>query len=188
MRVGVQPLKLVFVISQRVKKRLLFEPASHPEMNGICSHGIQIRQDFGHPAKFHLQHLLHSLLVEPVYSALCPRSHPLDNLQGFLVVTEHVHVKQACHDLVERVVRSPHTLAVLDSFDELFREGAEVSARSKRSLALCQCIDDLIPLVLHPDISRRGKHQGTGRKIMTGKMASKFTIRSFPTTKRLCIG
>ena len=119
------------------------------------------------------------------------------NLSQSAIFTQHVerlpvagvlvHVEQARHDLVERVVRRPDGFALVDAVEERFRIGGEktsvVAFGRQRGLALRQLGDDVIGFRLQLLVAGAGVHQRAGGEVMADEMAAHFAVRVLPNRR-----
>ena len=99
-----------------------------------------------------------------------------------------VHVEQAGHNFVERVVRRPDGLAFVHAIEERLGISGEetlvVALGRQRGLTLRQLGDDVIGFGPQFLVAGAGVHQRAGREVMADEMAAQFAFRRFPTAER----
>ena len=111
MRIGVQPLQLVAMPSQRIEKTRLLEELRRIEVLLLAGESVEVRQHLVHAAVLGAQHALALLIADAIEVPADPASDAFGNLQGLLVAGVDVYIDQSSHDLVQRVEGCPHRTA-----------------------------------------------------------------------------
>jgi hypothetical protein len=67
------------------------------------------------------------LFTQAIDAERHPVGHPDVHVERLRVAAQLVHVEQARHDLVNRVIGRPHALPRIDAIEELLGEGGQVA-------------------------------------------------------------
>ena len=185
--VGVQPVQLVLTPSQRIEHRPVVEITREPQVLGVAGDGEEVGQDLVHAAELGLERRLALLLAQPVHAELDPARHLDQHVEGLRVAAQLVHVEQAGHDLVERVVGRPHALALLQPVEELLGKRGQITrvgARRQSLLDLGQLRDHRVGAGLEARVAGRRVHQGARGQEVTDAVAAQLDVGCFPAAER----
>ena len=153
----------------------------------VAGDGEEVGQDLVHAAELGLERRLALLLAQPVHAELDPAGHLDQHVEGLRVAAQLVHVEQAGHDLVERVVGRPHALALLQPVEELLGKRGQITrvgARRQSLLDLGQLRDHRVGAGLEARVAGRRVHQGARGQEVTDTVSAQLDVGCFPAAER----
>ena len=103
-RVGVQTRQRIAPFGQRAVNLLVVEAPGDFEMPRVVRNRVEIVEGLVQAAEFHVENPLPVLGREPARTGIDPAGHFLGDFQGLSISAVGVHVEQAGHQFVDRVI------------------------------------------------------------------------------------
>ena len=184
-RVGVDARQVVVAQGERPQKRRLVEAMRERQVGGPVVDRVQIVQHVRHAAELVAHHVVELHVGQLVRAALEVVRHVLGDLQGLPVAAVLVHVHQAGHDLVDRVVGRPDRLAGLQAVEEDGAGRPTDICPPSACWHFASSATIASPLALSAASPVLRYIRAHGREIVADKMAAQFAVRRLPAAERL---
>src|SRR5262249_37203322 len=122
-----QAVQRIFASRQRIEDALVIELARYAQMLRVARDGVEIGQHFLHAAEFGLERGLLLFFTQTIDTEFDPGRLLQQDIERLLVIAQEIHVEQAGHQLVDRVIRRPDTFTLVHKVEKLFGKGRQIA-------------------------------------------------------------